>query len=324
MPHGHDPVALRELFSPAFLDWTTTIDREVDFGASERQLYFLWRLRERTRDELELALSNAGKLFRRVRAEIDEHGLPPTRPGPGTPGMEPFPEGGAGQVAGRARRELRGVVVARLAGEDDLERLLGADHARGERDDRPLGGVREHGVGVGEAAQLLEVLDRREGELELVLGMLVEGGGGGDPAGVVHLDAVGLRLAVGRRQRDVEAGVEAGRDLLGGDPARPGEERLGVDLDPGLLAELARAADAMGELVGIDVAARTAGRFAVRLLDDPAGEHPDAGHESGLLAALEHQHLEAAIRVLAAAPQEDHRGGRTGDCGRGVDRATLR
>ncbi len=56
VPKGHDPIALRELFSPGFLDWATTIDREVDFGASDRQLYFLWRLRELTRDELELAL----------------------------------------------------------------------------------------------------------------------------------------------------------------------------------------------------------------------------------------------------------------------------
>ena len=100
VPSGHDPVALRELFSPAFLDWTTTIDREVDFGASERQLYFLWRLRERTRDELELALANAGKLFRRVRAEMDEHGLATYPAGPWHAGLEPFPEGGAGQVPG--------------------------------------------------------------------------------------------------------------------------------------------------------------------------------------------------------------------------------
>ncbi|MCB0830458.1 MAG: hypothetical protein KDB64_06015, partial [Solirubrobacterales bacterium] len=28
VPEDHDPVALRELFSPGFLSWTTTIDRE--------------------------------------------------------------------------------------------------------------------------------------------------------------------------------------------------------------------------------------------------------------------------------------------------------
>ena len=48
VPEEHDPIALRELFSPGFLEWTTTIDREVDFGINDRQLWFLWRLKERT------------------------------------------------------------------------------------------------------------------------------------------------------------------------------------------------------------------------------------------------------------------------------------
>jgi hypothetical protein len=91
VPKGHDPIALRELFSPGFLDWATTIDREVDFGASDRQLYFLWRLRELTRDELELALENAGELFRRVRAELEEDGAATYPTGPWYAGMDPFP-----------------------------------------------------------------------------------------------------------------------------------------------------------------------------------------------------------------------------------------
>lgn len=91
VPSDHDPIALRELFSPAFLEWTTTIDREVDFGASDQQLYFSWRLRELTRDELELALDNAGKLFGRVQAELVENGDRTYAPGPWYAGMEPFP-----------------------------------------------------------------------------------------------------------------------------------------------------------------------------------------------------------------------------------------
>ena len=91
VPKGHDPIALRELFSPGFLDWATTIDREVDFGASDRQLYFSWRLRELTRDELELALENAGQLFRRVRAELEEDGAATYPTGPWYAGMKPFP-----------------------------------------------------------------------------------------------------------------------------------------------------------------------------------------------------------------------------------------
>jgi hypothetical protein len=91
VPSDHDPVALRELFGPAFLDWVTTIDREIDFGVSERQIYFLWRLRDRSADELELALEAGGELFRRVRREMEEHGLQPYPAGPWHAGLEPFP-----------------------------------------------------------------------------------------------------------------------------------------------------------------------------------------------------------------------------------------
>jgi hypothetical protein len=91
VPSEYDPVALREMFSPGFLTWVTTIDREIDFGVSERQLYFLWRLRERSGDELELALDNAGKLFERVRREMDEHGIATYPAGPWHAGLEPFP-----------------------------------------------------------------------------------------------------------------------------------------------------------------------------------------------------------------------------------------
>lgn len=91
VPSGHDPVAVRELFSPGFLDWVTTIDREVDFGASDRQLYFVWHLRELTREELELGLDNAGQLFERVRSEMDEAGVHTFPVGPWYAGMEAFP-----------------------------------------------------------------------------------------------------------------------------------------------------------------------------------------------------------------------------------------
>ena len=91
VPSGHDPIALRELFSPGFLEWTTTIDREVDFGASDRQLYFVWHLRELTREELEVALGNAGQLFRRVRSELDEGGVATYPTGPWYAGLEAFP-----------------------------------------------------------------------------------------------------------------------------------------------------------------------------------------------------------------------------------------
>ena len=91
VPREHDPVALRETFSPGFIDWVTTVDREIDFGVSERQLYFLWRLRSRDRAELERALEAGGELFRRIRREMDEHGLQTYPAGPWHAGLEPFP-----------------------------------------------------------------------------------------------------------------------------------------------------------------------------------------------------------------------------------------
>jgi hypothetical protein len=91
VPSEHDPVALRELFSPGFLAWTTTMTGEVDFGVNDRQLWFLWRLRERSEAELKEALRNAGQLFRRLQAEMEESGIHTYAPGPWNAGLEPFP-----------------------------------------------------------------------------------------------------------------------------------------------------------------------------------------------------------------------------------------
>jgi hypothetical protein len=91
VPSEYDPVALRELFSPGFLDWVARISNEIDFGITDRQLYFHWRLGERTEDEYERALENAGQLFRRLRTEMDEHGLHTYPAGPWHAGLEPFP-----------------------------------------------------------------------------------------------------------------------------------------------------------------------------------------------------------------------------------------
>ena len=91
VPSDHDPVALRELFSPGFLDWTARISNEVDFGITERQLYFHWRLHDRTADEYATALDNAGQLFRRLQGEMEEHGIHTYPAGPWHAGLEPFP-----------------------------------------------------------------------------------------------------------------------------------------------------------------------------------------------------------------------------------------
>lgn len=91
VPEGYDPVALRELFSPGFLDWVTTIDREIDFGINDRQFWFNWKLKERTAAELELALSNAGELFTRIHREMELENIHHFEPGPWNAGLAPFP-----------------------------------------------------------------------------------------------------------------------------------------------------------------------------------------------------------------------------------------
>jgi hypothetical protein len=91
VPAEYDPVALRELFSPGFLDWTTTMKGEIDFGINDRQLWFLWRLHERTEAGLTEALRNAGELFSHLQSEMDESGVHTYPPGPWHAGQAPFP-----------------------------------------------------------------------------------------------------------------------------------------------------------------------------------------------------------------------------------------
>jgi hypothetical protein len=91
VPSDYDPVALRELFSPAFLDWVARIRNEIDFGITDRQLYFMWRLDDRTADEYGTALDNAGRLFDKLRNEMEEHGIHTYPAGPWHAGLEPFP-----------------------------------------------------------------------------------------------------------------------------------------------------------------------------------------------------------------------------------------
>jgi hypothetical protein len=91
VPKEYDPVALRELFGPGFLGWVTTMTGELDFGINDRQLWFLWRLGERSEAELKSALGNAGQLFKRLQGEMEESGINTYPPGPWHAGLEPFP-----------------------------------------------------------------------------------------------------------------------------------------------------------------------------------------------------------------------------------------
>ena len=93
VPKEYDPVALRELFGPGFLAWATTMTGEIDFGINDRQLWFMWRLRERTEAELKDGAEERRQLFRRLQGEMDESGIHTYPPGPWHAGLERFPRG---------------------------------------------------------------------------------------------------------------------------------------------------------------------------------------------------------------------------------------
>ena len=92
VPADHDPIALRELFSPGFLDWAAQMRTEVEFGITDRQLYFTWKLGELTAAEYGDALDHAAGLFKRLRNEMEESGLHTYQPGPWHAGLAPFPD----------------------------------------------------------------------------------------------------------------------------------------------------------------------------------------------------------------------------------------
>jgi hypothetical protein len=95
VPADHDPIALRELFSPGFLDWAAQIRNEVEFGITERQLYFSWKLGELSAAEYGNALDHAAGLFMRLRNEMEESGIHTYQPGPWHAGLAPFPDAAA-------------------------------------------------------------------------------------------------------------------------------------------------------------------------------------------------------------------------------------
>ena len=255
VPKEYDPVALRELFSPGFLEWTTTMTGEIDFGVNDRQLWFLWRLGERTERELKEALKNAGQLFRRLQGEMDESGIHTYPPGPWHAGLEPFPD--------EARRASGGRIV-RVAGEDDPVVLVAADDLRQDRLDRAVAVGGERLVGGREAGSSdSSCLTVGKARTSSPASCGVERRARLEPGGLDGLDPVGLRRRVGGGEGEEEPGVEAGRDHLRGDPAREEDQLLvGGQLDRRLLGQLAHRAGAVAGLAlavgGVD--ARRPGR----------------------------------------------------------------
>ena len=105
--------------APAFIDWTTSIPAEVDFGITDQQLFFHWRLRERTRAGAGGGPEGAGGIFERLHREMEENGLDTYRAGPWNAGLEPFPTAGKprSQYGGLGRRARPFGAVSRPDGE---------------------------------------------------------------------------------------------------------------------------------------------------------------------------------------------------------------
>src|SRR3954470_8446251 len=175
------------------------------------------------------------------------------------------------------------VAIAGLPRKQHLGAVALVDHARQDRLDlaatRGVEQLRHRAC----AAQLLQVLDRREHEHEVAAPMFAESIHRAQPARVDALAAVGPGGGAGRRLGGEEPGVEAHLHLLGRDPPRERHERLHV-LDPHarLLLELAQCGHA---------------RVVLALDDGAAGEDPGAAHEALLRVALHQQHLRAVGRV---------------------------
>src|ERR1700727_2964498 len=89
------------------------------------------------------------------------------------------------------------------------------------------------------AAELFEVLDRREDECDATVAMRLQCSVGREPTELDDLLAVDRRLLAVGEAREEEVRVEADLHLRWRDPARELDGRVGaVELDRGLLAQL--------------------------------------------------------------------------------------
>src|SRR5436190_10128032 len=186
------------------------------------------------------------------------------------------------------------IVVARLTGEQQARGLALGDDARLHRADVAPAGEVQQRVGAVEAAELLEVLDGGEDEIDLAALVGRERACRREPTLVDDLVAVDRRLLAVGQGREEEVGVEAHHDLRGRDPARELDERAGVgEGDAGLLLKLAHRRDAMRRVA-----------LALARIDGAAGEDPDPAHEARVGRPPDQQDLE---RVGPAAQQDDGR-----------------
>ena len=178
------------------------------------------------------------------------------------------------------------------------------------------------------AGQLLEVLDRSGRRARARSpAVLLEGAGGAQPAGLVDLAQIRARLAVGWREGDVEAGVEADRDHRRASPSatRDGARRPRGRPPP------PRRARGPPQTRCASSSASTPRSIAGGLAVFPGRRRrPGKTQTPGMKRASAPRRSISISRpplaVPAAAPQHDHRGRGTGRCGliHGPSHSTLR
>ena len=84
-PSYHDPIALRELFSPAFLDWTRASTARSSSGSPTASSSSSGSARAQ-RGGAQGGAAGARGIFEKLQREMDEDGLHTTSPALGTPG----------------------------------------------------------------------------------------------------------------------------------------------------------------------------------------------------------------------------------------------
>ena len=196
---------------------------------------------------------------------------------------------GGGHTRNLARCEIR---RRRNPGPREEHTWRAVDHAHLRKDgfDFAGAGSSDRLLCGSERQQFLEVLDCWKHEQHLARGVALQRVARRKPVDLDDLREVGLGSAMGRGEREVEAGVVTDFDLTRRDPARRVRARPTLPAPPRSLprARGARPRDksSLGSAWGSESTA-------------PPGKDPDVRHEARLRGPLSEQHLESARNVLA-------------------------
>ena len=284
VPKGHDPIALRELFSPGA--FSPGRPASTARSASEPPSVSSTSSGSSASGPAPSSSSPSTTRATSSAASAPSSRRPerlPTRRAPGTRGWSRSRRRRPGEA--RAEHPL-GVREPGIARQQDLEVVAVASHLRRDRLDAATLTLGENRVGVGEGGELLEVATVGNESSRRSAACSSSAPAGVSQRASFDLRPVGLGTAVGGGEGDVEAGVEADRDDLRRDPARPRPQRGSLERDRCLLAELAGAADAVGELLGLDFEIERAGGDVIGASTAPPGKTQTLGMNRASLPRL--------------------------------------